>query len=121
MRGVTGAFFSVAVLSYPMADEERFRLPPFVTLTQDELIKLAVCLFLDIVEYILPLLMVPLVGDFIDIGGLVLSFYMFGWVGGIVLLELLPGGDLLPMYLIAWVAWYALKRTGQRPKDAKYR
>lgn len=84
---------------------------PWLTrLTWDELGTLLVCLSLDFVEYIIPILMSPLIGDLLDLAGLVFCFAFFRWVGLISLLEIVPGLDVLPIYTLNWLVWYIPKR-----------
>jgi len=104
-----------------MGEEKKFRIPGHIILTQEELTSLVVCIFLDIVEYIFQILLLPLAGDIMDIGGIVLSLYFFRWVGLITLIELIPGGDILPMYIITWVIWYLLKKIEETRTQERYR
>jgi hypothetical protein len=71
---------------------------------------LLICVSLDIVEFLFPLLLIPVAGDFIDIIGLSFCLYFFNWIGIIATLELIPGFDSLPIFTISWLVWYILKR-----------
>ena len=88
---------------------------PWLThLSWDELATLLICVSLDIVEYILPMLMVPIAGDIIDFAGFVFCIFYFGWLGFLALFDLIPGLDILPSFTIAWLVWYMLKRRNDR-------
>jgi len=84
--------------------------PWAVRLTWDELATLAVCLSLDFVEYLFPMLMTPLYGDLFDLAGVAFSLVFFRWFGLISLLEIVPGLDALPIYTANWLVWYLFKR-----------
>jgi hypothetical protein len=58
----------------------------------------------------LVILLFPLVGDFLDVVGIIMCFALFRWIGLISLLELVPGLDVLPIYIITWLVWYLVKR-----------
>ncbi|MDP7443318.1 MAG: hypothetical protein QGI87_03060, partial [Candidatus Bathyarchaeota archaeon] len=77
---------------------------------------LVVCVSLDLIEYIFPLLMMPVAGDPIDIVGITFSVFFFRWIGAITFLELIPGLDVLPIFTFSWLIWYVFKRKreGQR-------
>jgi hypothetical protein len=84
--------------------------PWLVRMNWDELITLMVCVSLDLIEYILPILIVPLAGDLVDFAGVVFCVFYFSWVGFISVFELLPGLDILPCFTVTWLSWYLLKR-----------
>lgn len=90
--------------------------PWLVRLFWDEILTLLVCISLDVVEYVFPLLLIPVAGDLIDIIGLSLCIYFFNWIGLISVLELIPGLDSLPIFTTTWLAWYILKRRRARMK-----
>lgn len=75
-------------------------------LTWEEMSTLAVCLALDLLEYLIPVMMAPLYGDVIDLVGLAFVLIFFSWYGMISVLELIPGFDILPLYTITWLTWY---------------
>ena len=104
-----------------MGDNEKYRLPGHITLTEEELIGLILCISLDITEYILRVLLLPVAGDLIDIAGVTLCIYLFRWAGAIALLEFVPGLDILPIYLITWLTWYYLKKEREMRERARYR
>jgi len=82
----------------------------FKYVSYGEFVRLVVCLSIDVVEYIIPVLMLPLIGDLFDIVGVATSIYLFREVGLLSLLELVPGLDILPMNTITWFVWLILKR-----------
>lgn len=84
--------------------------PRFFIFTDIELFFLSVCIILDISEYIVAILLLPFFGDILDITGIIASFLMFGWIGFISILELVPGADILPIFIITWIIWYITKR-----------
>jgi hypothetical protein len=88
---------------------EAIRRPIFLGLYHDELALLAACLFFDFVEYLLPPLLAPYIGDILDFVGLVFTVLAFSWLGFITLLELIPGFDVLPSFTITWFAWYLMR------------
>ena len=77
----------------------------FEYISYGEFIRLVVCLSIDLVEYVIPFLLTPFAGDLYDIVGLAASLYMFGWIGLVSALDLVPGLDLLPMNTITWAIW----------------
>jgi len=79
-------------------------------LSYSEFVNLVICLSIDIVEYIFPVLMLPLIGDLFDLVGIATCLVLFRVVGLIALLELVPGLDILPMNTITWFVWLVLKR-----------
>ena len=54
-------------------------------------------------------LILPMMGDILDIAGIVVCLLMFHWIGVISLFELVPGADVLPIFIITWLAWYFVK------------
>ena len=79
-----------------------------------EVINLIICIFLDSLDYIVPILRVPLIGDLFDLVGLAIAFVLFGWIGLISFLEFVPGLDLLPMSTVNWMIWVYSKRNKER-------
>jgi len=104
-----------------MGERKEFNLSRYITLTEEELIGLVVCVALDVVEYILTILLLPLIGDIIDLGGIIFSLYYFKWIGLLTLLELVPGGDLLPLYIIAWIVWYSLRKLEETRRTEHFK
>lgn len=88
--------------------------PWLIRLFWDEMVTLLVCVSLDVIEYLFPLLMIPVAGDLIDIIGLSFCTYFFNWIGLISVLELIPGLDALPIFTATWLIWYFLKRRKAR-------
>jgi len=82
-------------------------------LSYSEFVRLVISLSIDIIEYIIPVLMLPLIGDLFDIVGLATCLYLFRLVGLIALLELVPGFDFLPLNTIAWFVWLIIKRQSE--------
>lgn len=91
--------------------------PWLIRLYWDEVVTLIICVGLDLIEYVFPLLMIPVAGDLIDIIGLSFCIYFFNWIGLISLLELIPGLDSLPIFTATWLTWYILKRRQARMKQ----
>jgi hypothetical protein len=83
--------------------------PSYFVFTESELLFLIICIFLDISEYMIAILLLPSVGDLLDIIGIIASLVMFRWVGIISLFELIPGADIFPIFIITWLVWYSLK------------
>ena len=75
-------------------------------LTWEEISTLAVCLSLDLLEYLIPVMMTPIYGDVIDFTGIIFVFIFFNYYGAISILELIPGFDILPLFTLSWLAWY---------------
>lgn len=88
--------------------------PWLVRLFWDEVVTLIVCVSLDVIEYVFPMLMIPVAGDLVDIVGLSFCVYFFNWIGLISILELIPGLDSFPIFTVTWLIWYALKRRRAR-------
>lgn len=82
----------------------------YFVFTEYELLTLAICITLDIIEYMFAILLLPLVGDFLDIIGIVACFAMFRLIGIVSLLELVPTVDILPTFIITWLIWYFAKK-----------
>lgn len=68
------------------------------------------CITLDVLEYIMPALMLPLAGDVLDFAGIVFCVYYFGWIGFVALFEVIPGLDVIPNFTITWLVWYLMKK-----------
>jgi hypothetical protein len=83
--------------------------PKYFIFTEDELLKLIVCLVLDISEYVAVILLMPVTGDLLDLVGIIASFVMFSWLGLISLVELVPGADVFPTFTTVWLIWYFIK------------
>ncbi|MCW3991743.1 MAG: hypothetical protein NWE79_03475 [Candidatus Bathyarchaeota archaeon] len=84
---------------------------PWLTrLNWDEFVTLLACIGLDVIEYALPMLMAPLMGDILDLAGIAFCVFFFSWIGFVSLVELVPGLDVLPNFTITWLIWYLMKR-----------
>lgn len=75
-------------------------------MTYSEFVKLVVCLSLDTVEFVVPFLLQPIVGDMFDIIGLATCLYFFRWLGLVAVLELVPGLDVVPINTVTWIIWF---------------
>ncbi len=84
--------------------------------TWEELFTLLICLSLDLMDYALPVLMIPLYGDFLDFAGFAFCVIYFSWIGGVALLELIPGLDVVPFFTLTWLLWYGIRRRSIRQK-----
>jgi positive regulator of sigma E activity len=73
--------------------------PWLIRLFWDEMLTLLVCISLDVIEYVFPLLLIPVAGDLVDIIGLSLCIYFF------------------PIFTATWLIWYVLKRRQARLKQ----
>lgn len=87
----------------------------FEYISYGEFVKLVVCVSLDVVEYLIPSLMTPFVGDIFDLVGLAASFYMFKWIGLFAALELVPWFDILPINIVTWIIWVLSRRWKEFP------
>ena len=86
------------------------RVPQYFIFTDVELFSLVFCVILDVTEYAAAVLTMPLVGDVFDVFGILVCFAIFRWIGLVSLIELLPGADVLPIFIITWLIWYFLKK-----------
>lgn len=91
--------------------------PWFLSMFWDEIFTLIVCVFLDVIEYVFPLLMIPVAGDIIDLVGVTFCIYFFSWTGAIAFLEIIPGLDSLPLFTATWLIWYVMKRRRAQQKQ----
>jgi len=94
--------------------DRTIELPGYLILSFEELIPLLVCVAFDLTEYFAMFLLAPLIGDFLDIVGVGICLYLFGWTGLISLIELLPGFDIIPIFVITWILWFYLKKDRER-------
>jgi hypothetical protein len=88
--------------------------PEYFVFNEVELFSLILCIVLDISEYVAAVLIMPVVGDVLDVVGIIACLVMFRWVGIISLFELVPGADILPIFIITWLVWFFLKRQKRR-------
>lgn len=91
-------------------DKESKSFSRYFVFTDDELLFLVICIILDVSEYMVAVLLLPVVGDILDIVGLIACLAMFRWIGLISLFELVPGADILPIFIITWLTWYFLQK-----------
>lgn len=82
----------------------------YIAFSEKELVFLGICILLDISEYMFAILLLPVIGDFLDIVGIILCFAMFHLIGIVSLFELVPGVDILPVFIITWVIWYMVRK-----------
>jgi hypothetical protein len=68
----------------------------------------------DLVELAIPILLTPLVGDTIDIMGFWAGILMFGWIGCLSILELVPMADYFPVFILTWAVWYYRKKRREK-------
>lgn len=99
-------------------EQESLNAPWEHSLTWDEMSTLAVCLSLDLLEYLIPFMMTPIFGDILDFTGITFALIYFNVYGAISILELVPGFDIIPLYTISWVAWY-LQSSNHRKNQLK--
>ena len=93
--------------------------PSSFVFSQEDLLWLIFCIVLDVSEYAVAILVMPLVGDLLDLVGILVCFIMFRWVGVISLFELVPGVDILPTFIITWVIWYFLKKRKEQAEEKR--
>lgn len=87
-------------------EQETLRAPWEHWLNWEEMSTLAVCLALDLLEFVIPYMMTPIIGDVLDLTGIAFALIYFNLYGAISVLELIPGSDPLPIYTITWLTWY---------------
>ena len=90
--------------------------PWMLHISWEELATLSVCLAIDVLEIMSPVLMIPLIGDLIDLIGFLFTAVYFNWVGVIALFELIPGMDPLPFFTLSWLVWYVSRRRRFKKK-----
>ncbi|MEJ2242462.1 MAG: hypothetical protein P8Y18_10025 [Candidatus Bathyarchaeota archaeon] len=93
------------------------RVSQYFVITEIELLSLVFCVMLDITEYVSAVLTMPLIGDVFDIVGIIFCIFIFRWIGLLSLVELLPGADIFPIYIITWLIWYFMKKTKKQSID----
>jgi hypothetical protein len=82
----------------------------YFVLSEYEVLSLVICVVLDVSEYMFAILLVPVVGDFLDVIGIIACFAMFRLIGIVSLFELVPGVDIFPMFILTWLIWYLVKK-----------
>ncbi len=86
------------------------RIPQYFVFTEIELFSLVFCVILDVIEYAAVVLTMPVVGDVFDVAGILVCLVIFRWIGLVSLVELVPGADIIPIFIITWLMWYFLKK-----------
>lgn len=84
--------------------------------TWEELSTLAICLALDLLDYLVPFLVTPIYGDILDFAGIVFCVLYFNWIGALTFLEIIPGLDIIPIYSISWFTWYLNTSRARKKK-----
>ncbi len=79
----------------------------FRYISYGEFKRLLVCLCLDFVEYVFLFLMPPL-GEIFGVAALIISLLMFGWIGLLSGLDMVPFADILPINTITWFIWFLM-------------
>ena len=97
-------------LGQPRKTTRSVRVPQYFVFTEIELFSLVFCVILDVIEYAAVILMMPVVGDVFDVVGILVCLAVFRWIGLVSLVELVPGADVLPIFIITWLMWYFLKK-----------
>ena len=82
----------------------------YFVFTEIEIMSLAICVFFDVIEYMAVILTLPLIGDLFDIIGIVFCLLIFRSIGFFSFVELLPGADVFPIFIITWLVWYFLRK-----------
>jgi hypothetical protein len=91
-----------------------FGLPKYSPFSTDEILRLFICVIFDIAEYVFPILLMPFVGDILDIAGIGLGLTLFGWYGLISLIEFIPLIDYFPVFILIWIVWYNIKKQKEK-------
>ena len=100
----------------PTKTKRSVRVPQYFAFTEIEFFSLIFCVMLDIIEYAAVVMTMPLVGDVFDVVGILVCFAIFRWIGLVSLVELVPGADVLPIFIITWLMWYFLKKQKIAPR-----
>jgi len=101
-------------------NKEFISFPKYFIFSGVELLSLILCIVLDISEYMAAVLMMPVTGDMLDFVGIIACLLIFQWIGVISLFELIPGADVLPIFIITWLAWYFItKMKKERGRSQK--
>lgn len=95
-------------------DKEFKSFSRYFVFAEYELFFLIICIVLDVSEYMVAILLLPVVGDLLDIVGIIVCLSMFRWVGIISLFELVPGADIFPIFIITWLIWYFLRKAKKK-------
>ena len=98
---------------------KELRFLKYTSLTLDEAIPLIICIAFDVAEYAFPFLLAPIIGDILDVVGVGLGLFLFGWLGLISILEFLPIADYFPIFILMWAIWYYLKKQKEKEELEK--
>ena len=98
---------------------KELKLPKYTALTLDEIVPLIICVAFDVAEYAFPILLMPIVGDILDIAGIGLGIVLFGWLGLMSILEFLPLADFFPFFILTWAIWYYVKKQKEKEQAEK--
>jgi hypothetical protein len=82
----------------------------YFVFTEIEIVSLVFCVILDVIEYAVAILTMPLAGDLFDIVGILFCIVVFRWIGLVSFLELVPGADVFPIFIVTWLVWYFLRK-----------
>ena len=85
-------------------------IPQYFVFTEIEVVSLVFCVILDVIEYAAAILTMPLAGDLFDVVGILFCIVVFRWIGLVSILELVPGADVFPIFIVAWLVWYFLRK-----------
>ena len=77
-------------------------------------------MILDLADYVIPILLSPIIGDIADIIGLAAGLTMFGWMGFFAVLEFVPFADFIPIFSLIWVFWIYWRREKQKRDLRKF-
>ena len=97
-------------------ESETISAPWILKISWEEFMTLLVCLCLDLLEFVAPILLTPVLGDILDLAGFLFCAVYFNVVGAISLLELVPGLDVVPIFSLTWLTWYLLRRRRLRKR-----
>ena len=97
-------------LGQPRRTTRGARVSQYFVFTEIELFSLVFCVILDVIEYAAVVLTMPVVGDVFDLAGILVCLVIFRWIGLVSLVELVPGADILPIFIITWLMWYFRKK-----------
>jgi hypothetical protein len=98
---------------------KELKLQKYTSLTSDEILRLVVAVAFDVAEYVFPVLLAPITGDILDIAGVGLGIFFFGWYGLISTLEFLPFVDYFPVFILTWFIWYYVKKEKEKEHTEK--
>ncbi|MGQ9680770.1 MAG: hypothetical protein ACUVV4_08420 [Candidatus Bathyarchaeia archaeon] len=80
----------------------------------EEALTLVSVLILDFIELAIPQLQTPLIGDILDLAGLIFCLIFLKWIGLLAFLEIAPGLDVLPIYTATWLIWYIHRKRREQ-------